>query len=328
MKPLRHLSRADAIACGVLDWPAALADIRATLELMRSGAACMVAESVLPLGPDPRNKAYGLPASVGGNYDAAGLKWTLHRAESAAGLPSINSTTFINRLSDGTPLGMVESALLTRVRTAAVSAAALKALRPGGIGSIAVLGAGAQARSHLDMLAVLFPGLSTIHLWNRSPGAWQDMRDSAPAALKGRLVEHDDLRNAVLGAEAVLCCTSAPAPILDLWAVGKGRLILQIGFHEVSFEAIATMDCIIVDLWGDFAEKSAKSLFQMYRAGRFSPAQVDADLSALLLDGWQPPPGASVYFSSFGLNVFDIALAARLLKRAEALQIGTSLPAI
>ena len=43
-----------------------------------------------------------------------------------------------------------------------------------------------------------------------------------------------------------------------------------------------------------------------------------ADLPALIVDGWRPRAEASVLLSSFGLNVFDIALAARPQARAEA----------
>ncbi|WP_220180925.1 hypothetical protein, partial [Paracoccus versutus] len=105
-----------------------------------------------------------------------------------------------------------------------------------------------------------------------------------------------------------------------------GRLVLQIGFHEMSFAGIAAFDRVTCDLWGEFARTSAKSLFQMYRAGLFDPAQVAADLPAILCDGWRPAPGESVYFSSFGLNIFDIALAARLLRAASGQGIGTRLP--
>lgn len=82
----------------------------------------------------------------------------------------------------------------------------------------------------------------------------------------------------------------------------------------------------MVSTCADFCETSAKSLFQMYRAGQFSPDRVDADLSNLLLDGWRPAPDDSVYFSSFGLNVFDIALAARVLALAQQRRTGTLLP--
>jgi ornithine cyclodeaminase len=66
----------------------------------------------------------------------------------------------------------------------------------------------------------------------------------------------------------------------------------------------------------------------MYRAGQFPAERVAADLPAILLDGWKPPSDASLYFSSFGLNVFDIAFAARILRNAKTMNIGTLLPSI
>ncbi|STS10599.1 2,3-diaminopropionate biosynthesis protein SbnB [Ewingella americana] len=90
----------------------------------------------------------------------------------------------------------------------------------------------------------------------------------------------------------------------------QGRIILQVGYHEMSFEGIRQASKVVADLWGDFCQTSAKSLFQMYRAGEFSAEQLDADLAQLLIDHWRPSADDCVYFSSFGLNVFDIALAA------------------
>ncbi|TWF47735.1 ornithine cyclodeaminase [Neorhizobium alkalisoli] len=329
MTTIRHLSRTDAIEAGALDWTAAVEDVHATIRLLRDGRAGMVAESVMPLGMDPRNKAYGLPAFVGGDYDAAGLKWTVHRAEPIGDLPSISSTTIINRLADGAPVGSVESALLTRMRTAAVSAAAIRALKAGGIRSVALLGAGQHAQSHLDMLLALFPEIEAIHLWNRTRAHLDTLIEQAAAtAAATRLVPHANLADAIANVDVVICCTSAPQPFIDASVVRPGRLIMQIGFHEVMFETIAATDIVTVDLWGDFANKSAKSLFQMYRAGQFSAERVAADLPAILLDGWKPQADASLYFSSFGLNVFDIAFAARILRSAAAMYIGTLLPSI
>jgi ornithine cyclodeaminase len=333
MTTIRHLSRTDAIEAGALDWVAAVEDVHATIRLLRDGRAGMVAESVMPLGAEPRNKAYGLPAFVGGDYDAAGLKWTVHRAEPIGDLPSISSTTIINRLTDGAPVGSVESALLTRMRTAAVSAAAIRALKPGGVRSVALVGAGQHAQSHLDMLLALFPKIEAIHLWNRTRSHLDTLIEQAGIERAGpfsptRILPHADLADAIADVDVVICCTSAPQPFVGASVVRPGRLIMQIGFHEVMFETIAATDIVTVDLWGDFANKSAKSLFQMYRAGQFSAERVAADLPAILLDGWKPPSDASLYFSSFGLNVFDISFAARILRNARTMNIGTLLPSI
>lgn len=326
MITLRYLSRDDALAAGAGDFRLAVEDVREATRLLRAGQASMVAESVLPAGADPREKAYGLAASLGGRYDAAGLKWAMHRASPRDDLPSITSATFVNRLSDGRPLGFVESALLTRMRTAAVTAIVLEMLPHEAIRTVAVLGAGAQAKTHVAMLQALFPSITTIRIWNRT----RAHRDALIAECRlpdGPVLQAADrVSSAIDGADVVLCCTTAPEPIVEKAAVHPGRLIVQIGYHEVAFEAIDASDHVVVDLWCDFAERSAKSLFQMYRAGRFTPDRVSANFADLVVGGWRPADGASVYVSSFGLNLFDIALAARVLRRAEAEGIGTVLP--
>ena len=311
------LGREDVLRAGALDWQAAMEDVAEAVRLLRRGDAEMTAESVLPLGDDPRAKGYGLPARLGGHFAAAGIKWTVHRPAAPKDGEAITSTTLIEDLATARPLGMVEAALLTRVRTAAVSAHVLRAFRPS-LRRVALLGAGAQARTHLAMLRALFPDLDQVTVWSRS--------GHEAERLGPGVVTRPDPQAAIADAEAVLLCSSAPQPFLGPEAATGGRLVLQIGFHEMSFAGIAAFDRVTCDLWGDFARTSAKSLFQMYRAGQFDPAQVAADLPAILCDGWRPAPGESVYFSSFGLNLFDIALAARLLRAAAGQGIGTHLP--
>lgn len=315
----RYLSRHDLIAAGARDWGAALADIHDALALFMAGEAEMAAENVLSLGPDPRAKGYGLPARVGGRFGAAGIKWTVHRAEAPEGGEAITSRTFLDDLDTGMPLGVLDSAMLTRVRTAALSGAVTRALRPD-MRRLAILGAGPQAAMHLEMALALFPDLQEVHHWTRS-------RRELDVPLPGgvTMYRHDDAPSACLAAKVAFTCTSSPQPILGPEVIRPGALVLQVGYHEVSFDAIDQVDAVTCDLWGDFARTSAKSLFQMHRAGRFPESRLAADAPAILLEGWRPAPGASVLFSSFGLNIFDIALAARLMRRAAALGLGQSL---
>jgi ornithine cyclodeaminase len=229
----------------------------------------------------------------------------------------------IDDLNTLMPLGMVEAALLTCIRTAAVSGHVLRALTPG-IRRVAVLGAGRQAGMHLKMLQALFPDLAEITVWSRSGDVLNRLFPEGKIPPNIRLCETAE--TAVERADAVLMCTSSPQPILGAAAVRPGLLMLQIGFHEMSFDGIDAFDVVSCDLWGAFSKTSAKSLFQMHRAGRFEQTRVAADLPAILCEGWRPPKGASVYFSSFGLNIFDIALAARLLRHAATMGVGHHLP--
>lgn len=311
---LRVLDEATVAQLGGGDVALALEDVKAVIQLMHLGEAQMPAENHIDLGT-PLGKAYALPARVGGPYNAAGVKWTAHRPQRPDALPAALALTLINDAQSGIPRGLLASGALTAARTAAVSALALQLAAPRPVKRVLLLGAGLHAQAHLRMLQQLFPQLEQIGVWNRSPFKLNALREVQ--------IETDLQLALAQPYDAVLTCTSADQPIVDAAAVRPGRIIVQVGYHEVSFAAIKASSKVVVDAWGDFAQRSAKSLFQMFRAGEFSEQDVAADLTALLLDNWRPLPNDSVYFSSFGLNVFDIALAARVLQAAEHDELGS-----
>ncbi|PIF21971.1 ornithine cyclodeaminase [Candidatus Pantoea floridensis] len=311
---LRVLDEATVAQLGGNDIALALEDVKAVIRLMRLGEAQMPAENHIDLGT-PLGKAYALPARVGGSYNVAGVKWTAHRPQRPDALPAALALTLINDAQSGLPRGLLASGALTAARTAAVSALALQLAAPQPVKRVLLLGAGLHAQTHLRMLHQLFPQLEQIGVWNRSGEKLTALHDvQIESNLPLALAQPYD---------AVLTCTSAAQPIVDAAAVRPGRIIVQVGYHEVSFAAIHASSKVVVDAWGDFAQRSAKSLFQMFRAGEFREQDVAADLCALLVDGWRPAADDSVYFSSFGLNVFDIALAARVLQAAEYNALGT-----
>jgi len=320
---IRSLTRDEVRAAGGEDIAAAVADVRAVLGLLRAGEAEMPAETSLPLDMGAADaRIYALPAGLGAPYDTVGVKWTAHRAASA-GDPRIVSLTLVNDRRTGLPLGIVESASLTATRTAAVSAVALQTAAPTPPRHVTLLGAGTQARAHLAMLAILFPNLAALSVWDRTPARLDAMlaRD-----LPWPVARHAALHDAVEGSDAVIACTAASQPILDAWAVRPGRIVLQIGYDEASFAAIDASTAVVVDLWGEFWRASAKSLFRMTRAGRFDASKVSADLAAAVHGGWRPKADDAVYFNSFGLNVFDVALATRVLRDAAAKNLGRMVP--
>ncbi|MFE8103280.1 ornithine cyclodeaminase [Brenneria goodwinii] len=322
---LRYLDRQAVIQLGGTDPRQAFNDVVEVVGLMRRGDAHMTPESHIDLAT-PRGKAYALPASVGGRFNAAGVKWTAHRPQIADQWPQAMAITLINRLTDGMPIGMVESAALTATRTAAVSAVALRYATPQKVRRVLLIGAGVQAQAHIEMLRVLFPTLEKLTWWNRTPDTPQRIFAALPA-LPWPVAFPDTLHQALLtDYDALIACTSAATPFLGADALRPGGIVLQVGYHEVSFSAIRQASKVVVDLWGEFCQTSAKSLFQMYRAGEFDPQRLSADLGQLLLDGWRCSAHDSVYFSSFGLNVFDIALAARVLQDAALHASGAMLP--
>ncbi len=325
MPVCRLVRRSDVAVLGGANISHAIADITAVLRLLRQGEASMPAETSVALKGPETARAYALSARVGGAYDVAGVKWTAHRPSVGDLGPKIVSMTMVNELKTGWPIGIVESALLTATRTAAVTALALRTVAPATLKRVAVLGAGDQARAHLGMLAALFAGLDEVVLWNRSPDRAARLGAAKAGWVPWPVRMAATLDQAVADADAIITCTASEQPILDAGAMQPGRIIVQVGYHEVTFDAIDRADHVVVDLWGPFKDTSAKSLFQMHRAGRFPPERVSADLCAAVLDRWRPQPGSCVYVSSFGLNVFDIALACSILRKAAAEGLGQTI---
>ncbi len=308
-----------------MDFEAAIADVRSAFAMLRAGEATMPSETSVALDMNcaPDARSYALPAALGAPYNSVGVKWTTHRA-AIAGPPRIVSLTVVNDRHTGAPVGIVESAVLTAMRTAAVSALALRHVAPRPVRRLALLGAGTQATTHLAMLAACFPGLEQVAIWNRTPAACEAMLRQA-GTLPWPVLRSTVLADALAGSDAVLACTAATSPILDADVVQPGRIVLQIGYHEASFELIEASTAVVVDLWGEFRNTSAKSLFQAHRAGRFLPERLAAQLAEVLAGQWTARPEDAVYFSSFGLNVFDLALATRVLRRAAVLGLGHTL---
>ena len=217
----------------------------------------MPPENSVTLGEGSLARAYALPARLGGPCQWAGVKWTAHRPALDDGLPAVMSVTMVNDATTGLPMGIVESALLTATRTAAVSALVLQHAASAGLRRVTLLGAGVQAATHVRMLAALFPNLHAVTLWNRTA-------DRARALAAGQdypwpVHVAEDLAFACSEADAVITCTAASTPILNASVMRPGRTILQVGYHETSFDAIDRADVVLVDLWGEFRLTSAKS---------------------------------------------------------------------
>ncbi|NSL93133.1 NAD(P)-binding domain-containing protein [Acetobacter syzygii] len=315
--PIFLMDREDILRAGGDNIHLAMQDVTRTIALLQDGQAGMPAEISVPLAETagPSAKIYALPAWLGGNYQTAGVKWTAHRQIRPTDEAAAVSTTLVNCLRTGNRLGVVASEILTAVRTAAVSAIVMQSIPFDHAPRIAILGAGTIAARHLAMAVELFGNAgSAIMLWNRTQQAAHTLAAHYPRELV-RVVP--DLQEAMHEADIVLACTSAEHPFILRHHIHPNMLLIQAGYDEAHSDTVTAFDHICLDLWGDFSQTSVKSLFRLYREGHIARTDIAADLRAIILDNWRPNMGESVYFSSFGLNIFDIALASRIIRTTQ-----------
>ncbi len=146
-----------------LPYPALADALREMLVSKRSGAANAPSRLAVPLGGGA--SLLVMPAA---DADVAVTKLvTVHPGNAARGLPTIRGEVVVMRTETGERLGILDGAAVTARRTAALSLLAARALAPRPDGALCILGAGTQARSHLE---AFHEGLGTQKMFVSSRG--------------------------------------------------------------------------------------------------------------------------------------------------------------
>jgi thiomorpholine-carboxylate dehydrogenase len=219
----------------------------------------------------------------------------------ARGLPTMLATLVLMDPATGQTLAVMDATWLTALRTAAVSAVAADALTPPGPKVVAMLGSGAQARSHALALRAVRP-VSEIRVWSRNPG------NVARCAADIGGVACASAELAVRGADIVCTVTNASEPVLKGAWLGPGAFVAAIGAPRPAWRELDddAMRNVVV---ADFRESAEKESGDVMLSG----AKVYAEVGEILAGTKPPPPaGATVVFKALGQAVED-AVAARLV---------------
>ena len=119
--------------------------------------------------PLPQGNIFGfMPAYLGEWFGAKLI--TVFPQNHSAGLPSHQGIVLLFDSATGTLRFAADGDAITAVRTGAVSALATDLLANPSASTLALIGAGAQARSHLAAISCVRP-LSKVTVWDRSPSA-------------------------------------------------------------------------------------------------------------------------------------------------------------
>jgi ornithine cyclodeaminase/alanine dehydrogenase-like protein (mu-crystallin family) len=253
---------------------------------------------------DPPGGFFGMmPART---PDALGIKLvTFYPPNARRGIPTHMATISLFDPETGTPLVVMDGRLITEMRTAAVSAAATKALSAPDASVLAILGSGVQARSHLEALR-LVRQFREVRIW--SPTKLH--ADQFAKEIGAKSVSAEE---AVRGADVVVVATSSTRPVLEGAWLDEGSHVNAVGacrpdWRELDDEAMRN-SVVFVDS-RDAAAKESGDLI-------LSKANVYAELGELFAGKVAPRAEETTVFKSLGLAVEDIA-SALLVHRAAA----------
>jgi len=243
------------------------------------------------------------------------------------GVESHQGAVMIFDPANGSPLALCEAGAITAVRTAAVSALATERLARPDATTLAVLGAGTQARSHIEAMLEVRP-IEGIRMWSRTPATTERVAAES-SELHGVPIEvADDAASAVADADIICTTTSAREPILSSEIVEPGMHINAVGASIPAWREIDPGVLPLATLFTDRRESLANEAGEYVHAvetGLIPDGLVVPELGEVL-NGDHPGRTSETeitLFRSLGLAVEDIASAQLVYERAVKQKIGT-----
>jgi ornithine cyclodeaminase/alanine dehydrogenase-like protein (mu-crystallin family) len=339
-----YLSSAEVEAiCGELD---TVAVVREALLLHARGEAVVPDEAYLGWinGDGESCRSLNMPGHLAGAFRMGGTKViNANPANPARGLARASGLTLLYDDTTARIVCVLQAAPISSARTASVSAlsAELLCVRP--VERVAVIGAGAIARAHLELLCRRLDTLAEVRLFDldgdRSAALARSLHDDGGA--RGvRIVLAGDAEQAIRGAQLVIPATTTTTGYIPYEWLSPGAVLVNISLDDALPDVMLRADLLLVDDWNLVRSDTRRLLGRMHRAGTIagphddaaqvgSARRVDGELSDLLAGRI---PGRRndaeiVVVNPFGMSIEDVAVATTVYRAALARGLGTRLAA-
>lgn len=231
------------------------------------------------------------------------------------GLPSHQGLMLLFDSATGKPLAALDCHALTRLRTAAASAVATRALARDDAKVLALIGPGDLAAPHLEAICAIRP-IEQIRVWGRTVAKAETF-----AAGRRNVVVADSVEQAIKGADIICTLTSSSEPLLEGAWLEPGQHLNLVGAslrasREVDDEAVRRS--VFVADSRRHALSQAGELLHAIEERVVDQSHVRGEIGEVL--SGQVPGRAHeeeiTLYKSLGHVAQDIALAQALLLRA------------
>jgi ornithine cyclodeaminase/alanine dehydrogenase-like protein (mu-crystallin family) len=339
----RLLTEADVKA--VLTMDDLIETMGSALQAFSTGRVTQPVRTVIPMHGD--HAFFGLmPAFVRGSDSpssaavgralargpsALGAKLvTVFGSNAARGLPSHLASIVLLDPETGALLALLDGRYITEARTAAVSAVSSRLLARKTAKSVAIIGSGVQARSHLEALSRVHT-LRQVTVWSPNKLRREALVQEAQNAttLPGTITAVDHAGEAVVGADVIVLVTSSPTPVIEDGWVKPGAHVISVGACRPTQRE---MDPALVARGKLFVDSRTAALVESgdvvlgIQEGRFAANHILAEIGELVAgtEGRRSDTEVTI-FKSLGLAVEDVTAAELAYHRAVDRGIGMDL---
>ena len=227
----------------------------------------------------------------------------------------------------GELLALVNASAITEIRTAAVSAVATRALAREDASELAIIGAGVQARSHLEAIACVRP-IKRARIAARRFANAQSFVAAMRPKFDFEITATATAEEAVRDADIIVTATTSFTPVVSREWISPGMHINAVGTYSFKARELDTATMADATLFVDRRESALNEAGDYVIAaaeGAFGPEHIRAELGEVLI-GNHPARTAHdeiTVFKSLGLAIEDLASAAHIYEKARTRRVNT-----
>jgi ornithine cyclodeaminase/alanine dehydrogenase len=310
------LSRSDVDAVAVT--PNECIDlVRRAMEWQADGSLEVPAK--IGIHPPKGRHINAMPAFIGPS-GAAGIKWVADfPTNRKSGLPTIHGLIILNDPDTGAPICIMEGALITAKRTAAMTGLSFQVCALPAVTVGTIIGTGTEAISHVATLPKALPTLKTLRIVGRDLASAERFCQEMGKASSVELVPLLNRELAVRDAEIVVTVTNAiNTRLLEPNWIAPGTTIAILDNAGKETTILHTMDRIFVDDKRPFATEEVQRRFT---AGL---PRIDGEVGAVLTHRIQGRrnPEERIIILNLGSAACDVVVATEIFQRAVARKLG------
>jgi ornithine cyclodeaminase/alanine dehydrogenase-like protein (mu-crystallin family) len=240
----------------------------------------------------------------------------------AHALPTISAMVFVIDPDTGRVAALLDATHITALRTGAVTGLATDLLARRQVGTLAVYGAGVQARAQVEAVRSV-RSFRRILVWSpRTDRAASLVAEIAASPQDGTKVEvgrsPDEL---VEQADVIVAATTSSVPVFDGSRLQPGTHVNAIGSFKPTVREVDDATVIRARIFVDHrasAMKEAGDLLIPMASGLIPDTAIQGDLADLVLDRvrGRTSDAEITLFKPVGLAAEDLAIAGRVLDKA------------
>jgi alanine dehydrogenase len=290
------------------------------------GKAVMPVRLVVPL-PQIQGRITSMPGFLTDDK-ALGMKIVTYFQENPKkNLPAILATIFLFGAETGKIIATMDGSYITAIRTACASAMATESLANARTPVLGILGAGVQARAHIQALSRVRK-LECIRLYSPSGTSAAAIKKEMAPRLNCVIEVADNAESAVRDADLLATVTTSKEPILQLDWLKPGVHINAVGSHRPDLREIDGVTLagatIVVDSREAIMAECGDILLAL-KEKNIGENAIHAEIGEVLAGTKAARRNSDeiTLYKSVGIAIQDVAAAHLVYRKALEKSVGT-----